>query len=74
MDSCRALEQADVEGALYIAGVANGLVADDGARQCWAAIRSGLSAGLQQPIDLDAEDRPTIWKRRRPTRGRARVG
>ena len=30
-----------------------GLVADDGQRQCWATIRSGLSAGLQDPIDLD---------------------
>jgi hypothetical protein len=25
---------------------------NDGQRQCWATIRSGLSAGLQQPIDL----------------------
>jgi hypothetical protein len=30
----------------------NGLVDDDGDRQCWATIRSGLSAGLQQTIDL----------------------
>ena len=48
-----ALEQADVEEALYAAALANGLVADDGERQCWATIRSGLSAGLQEPIDLD---------------------
>ena len=34
------------------AAVANGLVADDGERQCWATIRSGLGAGLQQPADL----------------------
>jgi hypothetical protein len=33
--------------------VVNGLVADDGERQCWATIRSGLGAGLQKPIDLD---------------------
>ena len=33
--------------------VANGLVADDGERQCWATIRSGLGAGLQEPIGLD---------------------
>lgn len=43
-----ALEQSDVEEALYGAAEQNGLVADDGARQCWATIRSGLSAGLRQ--------------------------
>ena len=32
--------------------MANGLVADDGERQCWATIRSGLAAGLRQPVDL----------------------
>jgi hypothetical protein len=52
-----ALEQADVEDELYAAAVLNGLVGDDGDRQCWATIRSGLSAGLREPIDLDAEDR-----------------
>jgi HNH endonuclease len=52
-----ALDQGEVEDALYGAAERNGVVADDGARQCWATIRSGLSAGLQQPIDLDAEDR-----------------
>jgi len=31
------------------------LVDDDGDRQCCATIRSGLSAGLQQPIDLDVD-------------------
>ena len=60
-----ALEQAAVEDALYAAAERNGLVADDGARQCWATIRSGLSAGLQQPIDLDAADRPPVGRRRR---------
>jgi hypothetical protein len=49
-----ALEQTDVEDELYAAAILNGLVADDGERQCWATIRSGLSAGLQEPIDLDA--------------------
>ena len=34
--------------------VGNGLVADDGERQCWATIRSGVGAGLQEPINLDA--------------------
>ena len=29
------LEQSDLEEALYAAAVANGLVADDGERQCW---------------------------------------
>ena len=48
-----ALEQSEVEDALYAAALANGLVADDGERQCWATIRSGLGAGLQEPIDLD---------------------
>jgi hypothetical protein len=42
-----ALEQADVEDELYAAAECNGLVADDGDRQCWATIRSGLGAGLQ---------------------------
>ena len=48
-----ALEQGDVEDVLYAAAERNGLVADDGDRQRWATIRSGLSAGLQQPVDLD---------------------
>ena len=49
-----ALEQGAVEDELYAAGARNGLVADDGERQCWATIRSGLSAGLQEPIGLTA--------------------
>jgi hypothetical protein len=48
-----ALEQAEVEDGLYDTAERNGLVADDGQRQVWATIRSGLSAGLQQPVDLD---------------------
>lgn len=63
-----AVEQRDVEDALYAAAEANGLVADDGSRQCWATIRSGLSAGLQQPVDLVADDR------RRERGRRARPG
>jgi hypothetical protein len=62
-----ALAQTDVEDALYAAAARNGLVADDGARQCWATIRSGLSAGLQEPIDLDDHER-----RRRNPMGRRR--
>ena len=56
-----ALEQSQVEDALYAAALANGLVAADGERQCWATIRSGLGAGLREPIDLEAERK----KRRR---------
>jgi hypothetical protein len=44
--------------------VAIGLVADDGECQTWATIRSGLGAGLQQPIDLDADDQPPARRRR----------
>ena len=36
--------------ALDGAAERNGLVADDGQRQCWATIRGGLGAGLQEPI------------------------
>ena len=61
-----ALDQREVEDALYAAAEQNGLVADDGARQCWATIRSGLSKGLLRPIDLDADDRPP--RRRRSKR------
>jgi hypothetical protein len=60
-----ALEQGQVEDALYGAAERNGLVADDGQRQTWATIRSGLGAGLQQPIDLDANDPPATPRRRR---------
>src|SRR5437588_8059746 len=52
-----ALHHAAVEDKLCAVAVANGLVADDGDRQCWATIRSGLGAGLQEPKDLDAADR-----------------
>jgi hypothetical protein len=45
--------------------VANGLVADDGERQYWATIRSGLSKGLERPIDLDADERPRSLNPRR---------
>src|SRR5438128_2304263 len=48
-----ALEQGAVEDELYSAAEVNGVVADDGEHQCWATIRSGLSAGLQEPIDLE---------------------
>ena len=49
-----ALEQGHLEDALYAAAVANGLAADDGERQCWATIGSGLGAGLREPVDLNA--------------------
>ena len=60
-----ALEQADVEDELYSAAEVNGLVADDGERQCWATIRSGLSKGLQRPINLHADERPRSPSARR---------
>ena len=41
------------EDVLHAAAERIGLVADDGDRQCWATIRSGLGAGLQEPADLD---------------------
>jgi hypothetical protein len=64
-----ALDQREVEDALYGAAERNGLVSDpkDGPRKTWATIRSGLSKGLQQPVDLDADDR-------RPVRTRHRKG
>jgi hypothetical protein len=43
-----ALEQGAVEDQLYSAAEVNGLVADEGERQTWATIRSGLGAGPQQ--------------------------
>jgi hypothetical protein len=46
-----------VEEALYGAAERNGLVTDDGARQCWATIRGGISAGLQDPLDPDDKTR-----------------
>jgi hypothetical protein len=52
-----ALHHAAVEDALYAAAVTSGLVADDGERQCWATIRSGLGAGLREPVDLNARRR-----------------
>lgn len=36
-------------------GRASGLVEEDGGRQCWATIRSGLNAGLLEPIAPDAD-------------------
>ena len=47
-----ALDQGEVEDALFAAAQQNGLAADDGERRCWATIRSGLAAGLRQPIDV----------------------
>jgi hypothetical protein len=41
-----ALERADVEDGLYAAAERSGPVADDGQRQIWATIRSGLGNGL----------------------------
>jgi hypothetical protein len=62
-----ALEQAEVEDALFAAAERNGLVNDPkhGPRKTWATIRSGLSAGLRQPIDLDAAERSPRARRAR---------
>jgi hypothetical protein len=46
------LDQGAVEDARYATAEQNGLVADDGPRQCWATIRSGLSVGALEPISL----------------------
>ena len=64
------LDQGVVEDALFAAAEANGLVSDptDGPRKTWATIRSGLSKGLLQPVDLDADDwspPPRARRRRR---------
>jgi hypothetical protein len=50
------LDVRDVCDALYDAAARNGLAADDGEYQIWATIRSGLNAGLSQPIDLNRTD------------------
>jgi hypothetical protein len=55
-----ALEQLAVEDGLYTAAERNSLVADDGERQVWATIRSGLSAGLRQPNQILRRSRLTV--------------
>jgi hypothetical protein len=50
-----AREQGEVEDALHVAALSNGLVRDDGERPSWATIRSGLGKGLQEPKNLDAD-------------------
>jgi hypothetical protein len=65
-----ALEQGAAEEALYAAAERNGLVGDDGQRPTWATSRSGPGAGLQQSIDLDADDRPPGTRRSKRTRER----
>ena len=64
LDRRRRARAARCRKTLYAAAVANGLVADDGARQCWATIRSGLSKGLLRPVDLDADAGPRGRRRR----------
>ena len=51
LDAACALEQAEVEDGLYAAAEAHRLLADDGARRCWATITSGLSADVYRSID-----------------------
>jgi hypothetical protein len=64
-----ALEQAEVEEALYAAAERTGLVGDDDERPTSATIRSGLSAGLRHPMEADADARPAGGRRRRGSRG-----
>jgi hypothetical protein len=52
--SADVLEQTVVDDQLYAAAVHNDLVADDGERQTWASVRSGLSAGLQRHATANA--------------------
>ncbi|MGZ4610438.1 MAG: AAA family ATPase [Actinomycetes bacterium] len=47
----RWLEENDLRDRLMVACHTNGLVAEDGARQCEATIRSGLSKGMLEPRD-----------------------
>lgn len=47
-----ALDEDTVERALYEAADRNGLLQDDGERAVIATMRSGLSAGMEQPRDL----------------------
>lgn len=47
-----ALDEDSVERALYDAADRNGLLQDDGERAVIATMRSGLSAGMDQPRDL----------------------
>jgi hypothetical protein len=49
-----ALEQSEVEDGLYDAAERNGLVADDGQRQTWATIRSGLCCTQRANRQTDA--------------------
>jgi hypothetical protein len=44
--------------ALMYAAERCGLIRDDGEKQCAATIRSGLKAGMAQPLQLDPEDAP----------------
>jgi hypothetical protein len=43
------LDASEVERRLIEAATINGLVADDGYRQCMVTVRSGARAGLQSP-------------------------
>jgi hypothetical protein len=43
------LDAGEVDPALIEAATANGLVAEDGVRQCLATIRSGAGAGMLHP-------------------------
>jgi hypothetical protein len=65
-----ALDQGEVDDALYATAERNGLVPTMASASAGATIRSGLSTELQRPIDLDADDHPP--RRRRSRRPKAR--
>ena len=56
--SAGALDQSDVEDALYAAAERNGLVADDGQPRTWATIPSGLGKGLLEPKNRELLGQP----------------
>jgi hypothetical protein len=58
------LDQAAVEDGLYEAAEQNGLVAEDG-QPVLGHDPQRAQKGLQQPNDLDADDRPRRRRRRR---------
>ena len=48
-----ALDQNKAEDHLFATTERNGLSSDDGPRQTWATIRSGIAAGMKSPLETD---------------------
>lgn len=60
------LEQAEVEACLLDACIANGLLREDGERQCRRTIESGMRGGMAQPRGVPEEaERPAVLPRAR---------